>query len=282
MAFRDPFLLGTLGALLEIPSPVAGGFDAPYTRTAAEHRSATGATTVDVLGAHREWALEFAYRHRGQADRLITRWTSPTTVDELRLVDPITPNRLSLDAASGGGVSGTADAVTPDDVTRVQPDRMPDELAGLLDGAYRWDHDGTGALLLDAADRVPIVEGEGVVFRVWARGTASVRPFVRYYLDDGAQVDNNTAPDDELDPDTWTEITSTGNADAGEISAAPGVKPTGGPGWVELTGAVFTTDPDDDGEWSPGGGAPVVVLVEFDHAYQAHGRREMTLTVREA
>lgn len=287
MGSADPFLLGTAGRMIPMPSPVADGFDAPYGRTSAEHRSLTGATTVDVLGAHRSWAFEFSYRHRGESARLIARWTSPITSAPLRLIDPITPNRLSLDAASGGGTSGTADAAEADtgEVRRVlRGDEMPDEVAGLLDGAYRWEFgSGSGELLLDPADRVPVVVDEDLEFRVWARGNTSVRPFTRYYLDDGTDIDG-TGAEVVLDPDDWTVLTNTGQIVEGEALASPGVKAGSGGSdrWVELAAPLVTLDPDDDGEWTPGGGGPVVVLVGFEHGYQRFGRREMTLTVREA
>ena len=283
MGYSDPFLLGVAGRLMEMPSPVADGFDAPYERTAAKHRSMTGGTTVDVLGAHRSWAFRFSYRHGGEAARLIARWTSPITTEPLRLVDPLTANRLSLDAASGGGVTGTAEsiAVSTGNAHRITPDTMPPELDGLLDGALHWSAADSGTASLDNTDGVPFVPGEPVAFRVWLRGDARVRLILRYLDRHGDALAASVGDELDLAWDWGTQsIARTVPDDCALVVPAVQTRDGGGP--VELTGPLLTADPDAAGEWSPGGGAPVVNLTEFTHGYQRLGRREMNLTVQEA
>lgn len=285
MGYADPFLLGPVGRLLPLPSNVAKGFSAPYQRSQAVQTSLRGGTTVYVFGAKRSWEFEFAFRHGLDVDRLIARWTSPIFTEKLRLIDPITPNRLSLDAASGGGTTGLVDAATVDagTVERITPAVMPAEVDGLLDGAYRWTPStGAGALLLDDIDRVPVQVGETLTFTAWARGTASVEPFVRRLLSDGSTSDS-ASPAVALQEMAWTEVTETVTVQAGTVAMAPGIKVAAAPGVreVELTAAVFTADPNAPGYWTPGGGAPVVTLTAFDHGYQQTGLREMELVVKE-
>lgn len=286
MGYADPFMLGVAGKLLPLPSNVAKGLDAPYGRTQAIRTSLGGGTTVYVFGAHRAWSFEFGYRHGLDVHRLIARWTSPIFTEKLRLIDPLTPNRLSIDAASGGGATGLPDAATASAgaVDRIVPDTMPAEVDGLLDGAYQWLPGVTaGSLRLDDADRVPVQVGETLTFRAWARGDTDVTPFVRSQLADSSTVDS-TSPAVALQTATWTEITETVTVQAGTVAMSPGVKvSTGIDGrYVELAAAVFTADPDAPDYWTPGGGAPVVTLTAFDHGYQETGLRKMTLDVREA
>lgn len=283
------FLLGPLGAMVPLPSPVADGFDAPYQRTAAVQHSLTGAATVDVLGVHRVWQFIADWRHAAEMRRVIAHWTSPLLSAPLRLVDPLTANRLSLDAASGGGVSGDVDALTATvgELTRLIFDVMPAELAGLLDGGYRVTYgDGeSGDILLDPEQPAPVVDGdEALVLRLWVRGgEVDVLPLVQWIDEAGATTDLVGAPVALSQPAGWQLVELSGQFPAGTVAARGGLRIPEGSGderRVDLTGAVLATTAVD--EWEPGGGAPVVVLDEFDHAYRRLGRRGITLTVREA
>jgi hypothetical protein len=290
VAHTDPFLLGPLGHLVRLPSPVAAGFDAQYERTAAVQSTLTGSTTVDLLGVHRVWPFEMDWKDAADARRLIARWTSPLLSAPLRLVDPLTPNRLSLDAASGGGVSGSDEALTLTGATgqlrRLLLDEVPDELLGLLDGGYRAAlvAGAAGDLLLDPQQPAPVVAGDEVLaLRLWVRGlSATASGLVQWVDGAGTRTDLVGPPVALSEAAGWQLVELSGTPPAGTVGAVAGVRVTaaaGSDGQVDLTGAALAREQLD--EWEPGGGAPVVVLDEFDHAYRRLGRRGMSLTVRE-
>lgn len=286
MGYADPFMLGPLGRMRPVPSPIAAGMAAPYRRIASEHRSLRGGTTVDVLGAVREWEFPLEYRTDAEARLLIARWSSPITTEALRMIDPLTPNRLSLDLASGGGVTGTTDGqgVAISTVTsRIFPDARPALLDGLLDGAFRWRPlaaPNDWYLTLDW--RAPVQSGEALSFRGWLRGTGSVQPFVRRYDAANAYADAVIAP--IALTSTWTEFAVDTLMEAGRTGAVVGLHVEAGDvdRTIDLMGPQFgLSDELPAGQWQPGGGGPVVVVTDFDHNYQRLGRRGMKLTIRE-
>lgn len=291
MGYADPFLLGPVGRMAAMPSPVAAGFPAQYQRIAAEHRSIRGGTTIDLLGVVREWAFALDYKSDADAARLVTRWTSPLLTEQLRLLDPMTPNRLSLDLASGCGVTGQpGDNLASSDpgTTVIAPNTRPAVLDGLLDRALRWSPTAVVTeLYLGTDDRVPVTVGESITFRCWARSSGaavSVLPFIRAY--DAANAYTDTVGGYVPLTSTWAELPVTAVMGAGRVTAIAGLHVDAGASGrvVDITGLQMgATDAlPGAGQWTPGGGAPAVVFVGFDHSYGRLGRHAMTPIFREA
>lgn len=289
MGYADPFLLGPLGRMRALPSPPGAGMGANYARVAGEHRSLRGGTTLDLLGVQREWSFPYDYRTDPEAAHVIARYTSPLTTEPLRLLDPMVPNRLSIDLASGGGATGTVDGQGVSSgpaPTRIRPDTRPTVLDGLLDGGFRWQPSSAATdwyLTLDW--RVPVEPGEAIVFRGWLRGagTTTVVPFIRRY--NAANVYADTLGTPLALTASWVEFAVPVTVDAGRISAVVGLHVDAG-----ASGRVIDLMAPQcglaaqlpAGEWQPGGGAPAVVVVGgLDHAYQRLGRHAMTFTLRE-
>lgn len=288
MAYHDPFLLGPLGRMLELPSPDAGGLDAQYERIAGEHRSIRGFTTVDMLAVKRVWSFPLSHRLAEDSHALIARWAAPLTTETLRLVDPLVPNRLSLDVSTcGGSTSLAAEQYVSAGAqpTRIKPDTRPAALDGLLDGAYRWSPNTPARdWWLNLELPAPVTEGEQIVFRGWVRGAStSVEPFITEL--DAADDDTTTLIDSPIAlSSTWQEFSVSVTVAAGTVCVLAGLHVESGSAdrVVDLMGPQLGPSADlPAGKWCPGGGAPAVVVADFSHAYSRLGRSTMTIVVRE-
>jgi len=286
----DPFLLGPLGKLTAMPSSSVGDdIRAPYRRTAAVQESLTGGTTVDVLGVHREWEFGFSWRLAAELDRLIARYNAPGAAP-LRLRDPVTVNLTSIDASHGGGVtrSTVAALASAGTLAHTLPATMPGEVDGILGGAYLWSlaNAQSGNLLLDqpVETRIPALASTPVSVGIWATGTTTATPFIRPYDAAGAALADVDGSPTALSG-AWQRLTQLNVSPSGSaVGFGFGLKvaTTTGARTVTATAPLVVYGATLPALWSPGGGAPRVVLLELDTRYMRLGYRGASLVVREA
>lgn len=285
MAWLDPFLLGPLGSMRELPSPPASGTVAVTPeRTGGTRQSLMGATTLDVWSIHRLYEFEWPERLGPEVRALLRRWHG---LDRrpLRLLDPMHgPNLASLDVAAVGAASRTLDAFTVVGGTAVFVpfEDPPAELDGVVGGA-RWTvpADTAAALRGDTTRRVPLLD-RAVCVSAWARGTGQAQATVTGYDRAGATIDGEFqgGPLVELSG-AWQRLTATLPAAADAESITPGLyAPAGAARTVETVGwqVEHATAPS---EWSDGGACPRVLLDKFSFGYLRMNRRKITLTLRE-
>jgi hypothetical protein len=291
-----PFWLGPLATLRELPPPHYGtevGQD--YVETAAIHESLTGSATKDVLGYHREWSWSWRYLLDEEALPLLALRTSPPLAP-LRLIDSYSGgNLLSADAGAAGSVSRstTRFTVTAGSLAHIVMPSLPDELIWYLDGGLTWQLPAGTAGQLMVEDtinrRVPVVPGINAVARMWvaASDAVTVQPLWRPYTAAGtAQADvlgaPVTVPGGSVDELTWRSVRVGWTPPPGVVAAAAGLRMTAAAGarTVYVTG-ISAVHAEIGRRWSPGGGAPEVIVTDLKHSLPSPTEHHMSLTLRE-
>lgn len=282
MTWHDPFLLGPLGAMRELPSPPAsGGVDVTPARRGGIFEALGGSVVVDVWRVLRRWDFEWPERMARDVAPILRQWQGLDRRPR-RLLDPMHgPNLLTLDAATVGAASRTLDAfVLGGRPVAFRPLLdVPDELAGVV-GGLRWTvPEGIAdALRADTTRRAPAL-GRPVTVSMWVRGSGTARAQAVPYSAGGERGDPYVGAQTTL-TGAWQRLAATAPAGAGE-SVAPGLHVDAGAqrtvesvGWQAEHGA--TASP-----WGDGGACPVVVLADHNYAYRRLNRRTIKLSVRE-
>jgi hypothetical protein len=292
-----PFWLGRLGLLRELPPPHYGQeVEQSYVETAGLQESLTGGATKDVLGYHREWKWTWRFLRDAEALPLLSLRTSPPRAP-LRLVDSYSGgNLLSQDAAAGGSVSRSTDrfTVSAGAISHQLMPSVPSELEWQLDGGIVWQlPNSTGGLLLvdgGARWRTPMIPGQRAVARMWVAASAQteVRGTLRPYDVNGvAGADaygiSINVPAPNAAGLSWRPVRVPLDPATGTVSAAVGLTvtpPATGNRTIYVTG-LSVVHASAGRLWSPGGGAPEVIVTELTHTLPSPREHHMTLSLRE-
>lgn len=290
MSWSDPYRLGPLGALRELPSPMhADGVEAEHDLVGETHASLYGGRTRDYLGTRRTWV--FAWPWARHAPHAWLRTLARGMVRRpLRLIMPAEPNRLPTDVSAGGSETRTADAyyASGSSTAFSTTNTPPQELAGLVDGRIAWTvATGSGTARLDHGEaehlRVPLIEGETVTASIYVRGdSGSVRAVLTPYDADGAALADVEGTSITLDG-TWQRATVGHIPASGEASAVVGLLANQDP---DATRTIDTTgwqlDASDAAtEWELGGACPQVLVDITGDTARPHRRYDLELTLRE-
>lgn len=234
---------------------------------------------MDRLAVKRGWSLSWPYLDPTTAAYLDALHLGMVP-GPLWLLDPERPNRFHGRIAATGsvdrttaGFAATSGALTWS--TAVPPIGVP--VAGGLD----WAATATGGNLY-TADGIPVVPGEPVVFSAFvASATVPVRLLIALY--NAANTFVSSAESAPAIPGSGGQRLTVSHTPAAPSAIARGFlaasnSDAGGristAGWQLEPG----TTPSD---WSPGGGAAVVVLDALSTAYPVPGSRAATLTLLE-
>jgi len=275
--------LGPLGRLVTLRAP-RPEIEIEQPRQGGTHVALSGARTVDYLGSRGKYAFAWRWISDGERDYL-EALRDRHIAGPLRFVlDGWRRNRLSRSAASTGyggrdlsGVTVTAGTIAP---SRSWPDGV-----GLPGLSLSWSGWGAGAAVrLDRAHPVPVLPGESLACSVWVRSPQPVtlRLVADHYTAEG-YTDATTTPDVTLTADTWQQLTATVAPDPGvwgvSLAIVPGATPKPAPLLIaaaQVEAAMFPTS------WSPGGGAPVVMVDDLPVTAARAGYTHTTLTLLEA
>jgi hypothetical protein len=291
-----PHWLGRLGLLRALPPPHYGQeVEQSYKETAGIQESLAGRATKDVLGYHREWKWTWRFLRDDEALPLLALRTSPPRAP-IRLIDSYSGGNLcSADGASGGSVSRSVERFTATAgqfAHRLMPS-LPDELLWKLDGGIEWSLPGStpGTLYVDDGPRwrVPVIPGERVVGRLWvaASGETEVRAVLRPYDVTGAALTEvagvaTQAPAPRADGLAWRAIRVVLDPPADAVSVVVGLRVSAPAGDRTVYASGFNVVHATAARlWSPGGGAPEVIVTEMEHTLPSPREHHMTLSLRE-
>lgn len=278
-----PLFLGPLGRLARLRAP-RPDIRIEYPRQGGTHVALSGARTVDYLGSRGQF--EFSWKWLGDDERDYLEALRDRHIrGPLRFVlTGWRRNRLSRSAAALGyggrdssGVSLTAGTTAP---SPDWPDPVP--LAGTALVWSGWAPDSE--LRLDHPHPVPVLPGEAVTGSVWVRSphAVAVQLAADHHTADGVTAATEAAPV-TLTPGTWRQLTVTVPPTGGLWGVSLRITPTSTPAATSLLLAAAQAEPGDTATgWSPGGGAPVVMVDELPLTAARRGFTHPTLTLLEA
>lgn len=269
--------LGPVGRLVALPVDPDLGLDVSATPQQAIHRSLGGVATRDRLANKRSWPLSFDYLDHSQSAYLEAIDAGDIS-GTLRLLDPLRPNMLPPDAATGGVRSKTAASFAATGNGTIGFSAFTDPPAEVpASGGIAWTRPDTTAGTLQVARasenlRVPLVPSVPVTFRAWCRATVSTLLSLTIEAWSAATTSAGTAAAAAATAvgTSWVNLTVGYTPPAsGQLTANPVLSIAAGQpaGTVTVTGLTAVQNVIDPGVWTPGGGAPVVISERFKDAY---------------
>lgn len=284
MAWHDPFLLGPLGAMRELPSPPAGGgVDVDPVRIGGVREALGGRTVVDVWRVVREWSFSWPDGFPAEVERVLRAWHGLDRRPR-RLLDPMHgPNLATLDLSAGGAVTRSVREITVGGSSGSASFAPRADMPAALDdvtGAYVWQvPESSSNLVLRAGSRRPAPTlGGPVCVSAYVRGAGGCRVQGIGRTAAGAE---QTHPGPEIAlSGAWQRMSAVVPAGAVESVSVGLWARSGASRTVEATGWQIEhgTEPS---EWSLGGACPRVVLLDHTHSYRRLNRRDMSLVLRE-
>lgn len=274
--------LGPLDGIRALPSPSLGTPpDATPVRTGGVHRSLTGRPTLDRLGVHRTWVLGWPYLDADTRSWL-TLLHAGLLEGPLWLLDPSEPNRLPRQIATTGGVEHAPDGfrVSAGHLTWAPaPLTPPATPRPVGSGALKWTVPESGGRLRTETT-VPLLPGDTVTLAATATAAAASPVHLTAHLYDG-----DGAPVAEIlgEPATpgsdGARLALTVIAPPGAVAISAGLETTAA-GTV-TTSAWSLTPAATAPDWTPGGGAAVVLCDALAVRYPVPGSFATTLTLLE-
>lgn len=274
----DAFWLGPVGQLRELTAP-GSGIPRSSTRIGGTHTSVDGTPTVDTLGFKGAWEFAFDWRYRTELRRL--RALHHRAVDaQLRLIDPMVPNRLSLGVSTCGATPARRQLpLTGDGAVLRAADTAPD-LIGLCSGSIAWTPPADGGLL---TERTPlrsavVLPGETIALSTYVRSTRVVQ--VQIVVFDAADMPTATVTGSSTSSGEWVRLAATHTAGTGDAYAVAQLSAAAGTGTVNTTGWQLEAAPDAT-EWDLGGGSPLVVIDQLTKTSPYYPMTDAGLTLLE-
>lgn len=274
---------GPLGSLVALPPlPKDNPPQLALTIPGQEHRSLTGAGTVDRVGrARRAWQLGLKWMTEDEelAVQAIIRRSANAAI---RIYDPRKRNSLPEDLSTGGSISRSNSSFT--DIGAAIPvfvsGDVPAAYTGLLAGGISWPAVTTGQQLWGTAERHPILIDSTYRFSAWVKGSTTLRFGVRPY--NLAGVEQATVLDGTTYTATgsWQRFSWLYTPVAGIASAYFGMQATGS-GTIQTTAWAVQTD-ESLKDWTFGYGCPEVSAnLDVPHGYWRAKYHDLTLVLRE-
>lgn len=276
------FYLGPVGAMVGLPVPQAN-VARPLNRVGGVHTSLDGTTTIDTVGFKRRWSLAYEWRFPGELEA-IELMRLGAVKGPLRLLDPMSTNRLSAPVSTTGAILQNGVLPFSGDGTMTAVDDWPAGVGRIPLNAIEWSPPDTGGDLLggDFASGIPLVEGEPVTFGPYARSLAGrgVRADLHIYDATGARTSVVTGS--FTTADSWERISVTHTASAGEIVAVPVVQTPSFTGGGDVRTAAWQLEAGTTPtKWLLGEGCPEVLISEFSASSPYYPMTDAPLTLLE-
>lgn len=276
----DAFWLGPVGQLHELPVPGAG-IPRSSARIGGIHTAVDGTPTVDTLGFSRsyEFALDWRYRYELRWLRALHHRAVP---EQLRLLDPMVPNRPSLAVSTCGATPARRQLPLRGDGLVRRADESAPELAGLCGGSLEWTPPEGGGLLTERspARAGVVLPGEQVVLSAYVRGTADRSVQVQLAIFDAAGNPTATVTGTSTAGDSWVRVAVQHTAAAHDAYVVAQLSASAGTGAVRTSGWQLEAAAAPS-EWDLGGGSPLVVVNQLTETSPYYPMTDAVLTLQE-
>lgn len=263
--------LGPLGNLRPLPSP-DGGVDRTVERFGGVHQSLSGARTMDITGHRATYKFELPWLEPAEA-RFIEALHYRTVPGPFFLLDPLTTNRLSRDAALLKPY--TADVTIPSGGMA----RSTDAPAGAAVPVTSLDWSSYTAGTALTLPAVPMLPNEAVVISVFARSEDAIPVTLSAAFTGADGSDQGHATQTVTTSTSWERYSVAAIVPTTAAAAQVSLAPQDGDR-VLLAGAQleFGSAPS---AWDMGGGAPEVLLDQLERSSPHYPGDAITVTLLE-
>ncbi|MGH3834102.1 MAG: hypothetical protein ACRDSF_00140 [Pseudonocardiaceae bacterium] len=286
MAWHEPFLLGPLGYMREIPSPShSSGVDSNIIRSGGEFETASGNMSIDTFGHKKEWKFTWPWIDSRQADELMAFFRTARRRG-LRMLDPFVLNLLSADVSMGGGESRTARLFQPAVGTvacfDVSP-TLPSYLVPFIDTMIQWvvPTSTTGVVLADSGilQRTPLRDARPLKFNLQVTGQGTVQALVRPFDLAGSALSDVLGTAVVLDS-TWKTVSVSYSPAITHISTAVGLSIATAVG-IRTLGFTALKFGEQSDQWQIGEMTGPVLLRSIMRKLRPHHMFEVQAVIRE-
>ncbi|MGW5645068.1 phage head spike fiber domain-containing protein [Saccharopolyspora sp. NPDC003752] len=276
----DAFWLGPVGQLVQLTEPGAG-IPRSSTRIGGIHTAVDGTPTVDTLGFSRAWEFALDWRYRSELRRL-RALHHRAIPDQLRLIDPMVPNRLALAVSTCGATPARRQLPLLGDGPVYRSGETAPDLVEVCGGSIEWTPPDGGGLLTERspARAGAVLPGEQVTLSAYVRGTVDRAVQVQLVVFDAAGNPTATVAGTSTSGAGWVRLAVQHTAAAGDayamaqLSASAGTGAVHTSGWqLEAAGAAT--------EWDLGGGSPLVVVNQLTETSPYYPMSDAGLTLLE-
>lgn len=286
MSWDEPFLLGPLGYMREIPSPPhSAGVDSNVVKTGGEFESASGNLSVDSFGAKKEWRFTWPWLDERQSAELMAFFRGSQRRG-LRIYDPYVSNLLSADVSMGGGESRTAKFFQPDVGTVACFTASPTlatALVPFIDTMIQWvvPISTTGVVLADSGltRRTPLRDQRSLTFALQATGQGTVQALVRPFNLAGSALSDVLGSAVVLDS-TWKTVSVSYSPITTHVSAAVGLS-IATAGSVRTLGVTALQFGEQADQWQIGEMTGPVIIRQATRKLRPWKKYEVQVTIRE-
>lgn len=277
MADERTWYLGPTGDLRGLVSP-DNGVERTVDRYGGVHQSLSGARTMDITGHRATYKLEIPAVTPDES-RFLEALHYRTVPGPYRLIDPMSRNRLSRDAAILKPF--TRDVTTTSGSLLRSAVGGPTAQAGVPVSGSVWSSYTLGASL--TLPPVPVLAGETLAISLWLATASGDTPVT---LTLNAAVTNATGAAIETGQmtvtaaDHWDRSASTLPMPDQAAQMQLSLTPTSGTSdlWIAAAQIEAATTP---GVWDLGGGAPMVLLDQLERSSTIYPLNDLTVTLLE-
>lgn len=274
------FYLGRVGRLIAL-TELGANIPRPAKRIGGTHTALDGTTTMDTFGHKRSWEFTFDWRYRSEM-RLLRALHHRSIGGQLRLIDPMLSNRLSIAVSTCGATP--ARRILPlsgADLVARNTDG-PTGLVDVLDGCIEWTPPAAGGTLTERSTvhSAVLLPGEQVTLSGYVKSVTgrSVQLQLRVYNSAGTQT--ALVQSSATTSASWTRLQVTRTVGSTDAYGVAELSTPSGSGAIRTTGWQLEegSSPTD---WEVGGGSPLVLIDQMPESSPYYPMTDAGLTLLE-